>query len=475
MKRSKHNLSSYNLMTGEMGALYPIGAHEVLPGDTFDHSVSSLIRVSPLNAPVMHPVQVRIHHFFVPNRIIWDPWEDFITGGPDGNNADTIPQAIQQAAFPTVLDYMGVPKVQGLSVNALPVYAYNAIYNRFYRDQDIGPEKPIDNVNLAYCSWEKDYFTSARPWEQKGDAVSIPFGTGVAAVESNGNVPRFRNNTDTGLALRGQTDGDARINPTPTLASDLTFDTETGLRTRLSDIDAIGVPELRFGLAMQKYKEARAMYGSRYSEYLAYLGVNAGDARLNDPEYLGGGKQNISFSEVLQTAEGVDPVGEMKGHGIAALRSNRYRKFFTEHGWVISIMSVRPKSIYLNACHRKWYRLDKEDFYQKELELIGQQEIYNKEIYAQSATPDGVFGYGDRYREYREEFSYAAGDFINTLNHWHMGRILTAQPALNPSFLACVPSKRINADQLSDNLWIMVSHRLVARRMVRRSTVPRIV
>ena len=148
---------------------------------------------------------------------------------------------------------------------------------------------------------------------------------------------------------------------------------------------------------------ARARYGSRYVEYLRYLGVKSSDARLQRPEYLGGGKQTIQFSEVLQTAEGTDPVGELRGHGIGAVRSNRYRRFFEEHGYVFTFMSVRPKTIYVQGLPRTFNRRTKEDFFQKELQAIGQQEVLNKELYASHSQPNGVFGYQDRYDEYRRQ------------------------------------------------------------------------
>ena len=175
---------------------------------------------------------------------------------------------------------------------------------------------------------------------------------------------------------------------------------------------------------MQRYEEARARFGSRYTEYLRYLGVRSSDARLQRPEYLGGGRQTIQFSEVLQTAEGTDPVGDLKGHGISALRSNRYRRFFEEHGYIISLMTVRPKTIYMQGMPRTFNRRTKEDFWQKELQHIGQQEIPVKEVYNAAADPDAVFGYQDRYDEYRRSQNTVSGEFkTSTLDYWHFARV----------------------------------------------------
>jgi len=235
----------------------------------------------------------------------------------------------------------------------------------------------------------------------------------------------------------------------------------------LSGASAITINALREAMALQRYAEARARYGSRYVEYLRYLGVRSSDARLQRPEYLGGGRQTIQFSEVLQTAEGTNPVGEMRGHGIAAMRSNRYRKFFEEHGYVISLLTVRPKTIYQQGLFRHWNRRVKEDFYQKELQHIGQQEILNKEVYAPHASPDGVFGYQDRYDEYRRNESLVSGEFRDTtLDHWHMARVFGSTPALNASFVSSVPTKRIFASESTDGLYIMANHSMQARRMV---------
>lgn len=484
-KRNKHNLKHYVLTSGMMGELLPVGCTEALPGDTFQHQASVLVRLSPMMAPLMHLVQVRLHHYFVPNRLLWDQWETFITGGPDGNDASVPPTITTLATPQPLLDYFGVPPgVAGINVLALPIYAYNMIWNEFYRDQDLAAERALTDVTLARVAWEKDYFTSARPWAMKGSEISLPLGVSAPVVVD----PSANTVNDYGIWRRPSTGaaegtGNANINAQGALihqtnAVALQYDPNNTLYADLSTATSSTIRQLREAFALQNIQEARSRYGSRYSEYLRYaFGVRSSDARLQRPEYLGGGKQMIAFSEVLQTAEGTDPVGDMKGHGIAALRGSRYRRYFEEHGYVVSLLSVRPKAMYMNGIHRKFLRNDRNDFFQQELELIGAQEVLLNEIYADAANGNNTFGYADRYREYREEPSIVTGEFrTSTLHHWHLARDLSgAPPTLNESFVQCDPTKRVFADQVSDHLWITVNHNLIARRPVRRDPKPRIV
>lgn len=487
MKRSKFSLSHYKLLSCDMGLLIPVGCYEALPGDTIQQATSMLLRVSPLLSPVMHPVNVRVHHWFVPNRLLWDGWEDFITGGPDGMNAGVYPHFVANGtneAEGGLADYLGIPPgtTAGVPYSALPNRAYNLIYNEFYRDQDLQPEAPVSLAEgadtttgraLLNAAWEKDYFTSARPWTQKGPEVTIPLGL-TAPVIGDGPLflrPEF---SATARNIKFQTtdtnDGVVReyTNATGIAADKLVY--ESGLLADLSTASAANINDIRKAFALQRYEEARARYGSRYTEYLRYLGVRSSDARLQRPEYLGGGKQTIQFSEVLRTgSESTAPIGELYGHGIAAMRSNRYRRFFEEHGIVISLLSVRPKTMYTQGINRMYHRLTKEDYFQKELQHIGQQEVLQREVYAVGGTTLSVFGYQDRYDEYRRMESSVAGDFRSDLDFWHYARIFAAPPVLNGSFVACDPTKRVNAVQDEQVLWVMANHSIQARRMVAAS------
>lgn len=489
MKRSKFSLSHYKLATMDMGKLVPLTWFEAMPGDTIQHSTSALIRVSPLLAPVMHPVRVRIHHWFVPNRIIWEDWEEFITGGEDGTSTPTAPYFTPSTpAESSLYDYFGVPPVAyggAMRFSSLPFRAYNLIFNEFYRDQDLvdpvefhtesgaeGGAYTANNVSIQNVSWEKDYFTTARPWEAKGDTVTIPL-LDEAPIKGIG---KYNQNWDTGSQAVYENDGSdptytkyKQVNPSN---DDSRFfiegnaDNDPNIYADLSAAVGVSINDLRLALAVQRYQERMGQTGSRYSEYLRYLGIRSSDARLQRPEYLGGGRQVIQFSEVLST-DGAN-TGEMYGHGIAAVRSNRYRRFFEEHGIVMSLMSVVPKTIYANGIERKWFREVKEDYFQRELQFIGEQEVYNKEVYSEHSSPDDVFGYQNRYDELRSLPSTIAGEFRSTLNHWHFARIFGSDPALNSTFVTSSPTKRTLASQSTDALYVMANHSVQARRMMTR-------
>lgn len=497
MKRSKHSLSHYKLLSMKLGGLYPVGLVEVLPGDSIQHAMSALVRCSPLVAPVMHPVHMRIHHWYVPHRLVWDDWEDFITGGEDGMDASVFPtmtfSSADEGGEGSLYDYLGLPpSPTPIEVSALPFRGYALIWNEWYRDQDLqtkavintaqGPDGATNRL-LLNVGWEKDYFTTSRPWTEKGPQVSIPLVgnapiTGIAAVEGtafaagSGNAygTSAAGDVTTGAAVSamntavwaasGQAVGAVGTSNRPRIFADLT---EAG---------AVDINDLRRALAIQRYEEARARYGSRYTEYLRYLGVRSSDARLQRPEYLGGGKQTIQFSEVVQSAGDStgDPtgLGNLGGHGIGAIRSNRYRRFFEEHGYVFTFLSVKPRTIYSQGVPRTWLRRVKEDFWQKELQHIGQQEVYNYEVYGPSSNGMGTFGFQDRYDEYRRMESQVLGQFRSSLlDFWHMARVFDSDPVLNASFVQSDPTDRIFADQTgNDTLYVMASHSIQARRML---------
>lgn len=497
--RDKHSLSFTRILTCNQGELVPVGCFEALPGDTIQHSTSLLLRTSPLITPVMHPVYTYLHHWFVPNRLIWTDWEDFITGGDDGLNASVHPTITVNSgsgwAVGSLADYLGVPTgVDDLPVSALPFRAYAKIYNEFYRDEDLITELTVaeasgadatTNTTLQMACWQKDFYTVLRLTPQKGTAVSLPLGTSATVKTSNATLLTGAQNemkmliaAAGGTPTAGASIGVSAASALGQSGSGGTFANAmypSNLYADLTTATAATITELRRALAIQRYEEMRSQYGSRYVEYLrAAFHVKSSDARMQRPEYLGGGKTVIQISEVLQSSVNASGtpltgVGNMAGHGIGAMRSNRYRRFIEEHGIIISLMCVKPLTIYASGLPKMFSRTTKFDYFQKELQHVGQQEVYNKEVRWAHATPNGIFGYGDRYDEYKHGFSGVSGDFRTTLNTWHMARIFASDPTLNADFIKADPTNRIYQSTSTDQLYVMAHHSIQARRLVKKS------
>lgn len=487
MKRAKHSLSNFVNFTCNMGELVPMGKPlEVYPGDSVQLSTSMLIRTSPLLAPVMHPVHVRIHHWFVPHRLVWTDWQNFITGGSDGLNASTFPTITPNTgsgyAVGSLADYLGVPTgVDDLPHSALPFRGYALIWNEFYRDPVLQTALTIDltdgadtttNVTLQNVCWEKDYFTSARSSAQLGSAVTIPLGTSAPIVPTSNATPKFISTGEAEYNLVAKTDDDIKASTDIGVEANMLWSTPE-LLADLANATGATINQLRENFAIQNFLEARARYGPRYTEYIrhAFNGVISSDARLQRPEYLGGGRQTIQFSEVLQTGVTTSGtpstgVGSLLGHGIGAVRSNRFRRFFEEHGYVFSLVSVLPKTMYVNGLPRDYSYSTKYDFFQKEFAHIGQQPILNKEVYWAHATPNGTFGYQDRYDHLRRRESTVHGDFRGSLNHWHLGRIFASDPSLNSTFVSSNPATRIFQSTSTDQLYVMAMNSCQARRVI---------
>ncbi len=456
-KRTAFSHSKYRLQTMEMGTLTPcMTPLEVLPGDTIRKSSLSLIRNAPLATPVMHPCFIRIHDWFVPFRLLWENWPDFITGGEDGLDASVVP--VLQSADLTrgcLCDYLGIPPDnygRTININAYAARAYALIFNERYRDQQIDAEigfsmadgvDSTTNVALQSVRWPKDYFTAARTDQQLGSDVTIPL-VGDAPVGMDGSAAA----QDIGI-LNGSDNAVRMVSNTSFTQSTGTTQTNVDyqLQARLAAASGVPLNSLRNAAAVQRFQEDMNMFGARFDEYLTHaFGVSGQDARLQNPEYLGGASGVIQFSEVLST-DGAN-TGDMKGHGIALTKARSYQRFIPEHGLVLSFMSVVPKSIYCNAIDRHYLKRSKEDHFQPQLQFLGDQEITNEEVQIEHSTPDGIFGYTGRYDEYRSSMSDVAGEFGKggTQTDWHYGRIYSGDQALNPSWLTCTPTKRTQVD-----------------------------
>lgn len=475
MRRNFFDLSHEHKLSCDMGQLVPVACEEVLPGDTFNAETRLLARVAPLVNPVMHKVELRVHHWFVPNRLLWDQWEGFITGNDETAIMPTVQAS--SAAETEVLSHMGAYPDQSLVYNALPIRAYNKIWNEYYRDQDLHQERDQDELRIARICWEKDYFTIARPSPQQGDPQTIGLQFQDAPVYGIGNANQNPNSAIGGIAETGQSGFDMtyqhRVNADQ--ANTIRVETDaSGIPMIYADMSKQGgsfdIDELRRALALQRFAEARARFGSRYEDYLRFLGVNPKDGRLDRPEFLGGGKQNINFSEVLSTAEGANTnVGDMFGHGIASMRSRRYRKMFEEHGWVLSLLSARPTTVYLESVPRKFTRSENMDYWQRELETLPWQEVKQSEVRF-DGSPDTTFGYVPRFEEYRHGYSYVSGSFRDGPEiDWHMGRTFSSAPTLNSSFVECTPTDRIYGDTGMAELLVNAYNSIKAMRLVRKN------
>lgn len=501
-RRNKFDLSHERKLSCNMGELIPVLLEEIVPGDSFRVSTEIMMRLAPMLAPIMHRVNVYTHYFFVPNRLVWNEWEDFITGGEDGLQEPVAPHFERDDAANngwmaqgTLSDYFGLPIFELPigepipRINLIPFRAYQMIYNEYYRDQNLTPKVDFNLssgavsgaelqrlMQLRYRAWEKDYFTSALPSAQRGNPVTIP---GQASYLD---VSEVYNTDGTTPASSGRNLGVHDIDAGD-LASDNTGGSNFLDKMQIQNLEEIGIDinDLRRSNALQKWLELASRGGSRYIEQIkAFFGVTSSDARLQRPQYLGGGKQNVIISEVLQTAEtGTTPQGNMTGHGVSVGSTNRFKKSFEEHGFVIGIMSVLPRTAYQQGIHRLWSREEKFDYYFPQFAHLGEQAILNKEIFIDdnSGDNDGTWGYQARFAEYKHRPSQVAGDFRSTLNFWHMGRIFSSRPPLNTSLTeASDVTHRIfaNTEPTDDKLWVQIYNRVDALRPMPYYGTPRL-
>lgn len=506
-KRSSFPLSHYRLFSAKMGYIYPIACYEVLPGDTFRQSTSLFLRVAPMVTPVMHPCHVKIHSWYVPYRLLWDDWENFRTGGPDGMDASEVPYiTAPEGGFKigSLADYLGIPTgIAGLKVNAFAFRAYDYIVNENYRDERVqDPVKWVKTggadtetaTDLLPSPWGRDYFTTASPTPQTGPEVTIPV---TGSIEGQIPVvpredmasPTFRMSgyslgENKNIIVRSSnTTGDKNLSVNVTGVESpnwqvhkLAWGDPALVASGGSSVTtgSINIADWREAMALQRFEEARSLWGARYNEFLMDMGIRPSDARLQLPEYLGGARQTIQFSEVLQTAPGGnDPVGTLRGHGIGAMRTNRFRRFFEEDGIVLTFAMVRPIGIYMQGLHKMWSRRTKEEFYNYQFEHLSQQPIYTRELYAGVSDQEKVFGYQNIYDDYRTIPSGVSGEMRDILNSWHMARDFAQEPVLNADFITSPPTNRIFAAQQNDTLYCMAHHAIHARRLLPRFGDPR--
>lgn len=456
--RSSFDRSHGIKTTFDSGYLIPIMVDEALPGDTFKVKLTAFARMATPIYPVMDNVYLDVFHFAVPMRLVWENFTKFMGEQIDpGDSIDyTIPtmSTTTAAAEGSIFDYMGLPtqydNVFGNS-SALPLRAYNLIYNQWFRDENLqdsltvnmgdGPDSPYI-YNIKRRGKRHDYFTSALPWAQKGDAVDLPLGT-TAPILSDGPLSYEQNTSGISSGPLYQSAGslNAAFQIAPVSPDVLKY--ESGLVADLTDAASATINQLREAFSVQALLERDARGGTRYPEIvLSHFGVTTPSAGWRS-EYLGGGSQMVNISPIAQTSstDATSPQANLAAMGTVSVNNNGYTKSFTEHTILLSFANVRADLTYQQGLNRMWSRQTRYDFYWPSLANLGEQGILNQEIYYQNnqGIDEAIFGYQERWAEYRYKPSIVTGAFRSnaaaTLDSWHLSQDFASLPALNAAFI----------------------------------------
>lgn len=488
--KSGFDLTHIKQFDCNIGALVPVLVEEVLPGDVFQLANQSVIRSQTLVVPIYHKLEAKVYYFYQPNRQIWEKWEKFITGGVDGLNADTLPKIFDNVITTenhckidryNLWDYFGLPMHNpstGVPVNTkdfssqppvidLPWRMYWSIWREFYRDENIqttypnstvevgqGQEEQIANLEtfmdeyqagtyeplcdqIAYGDWEKDYFTSAFPTQQRGISPVIPISGTTSAVW--GNQVGISGNQEP-VYVQGAYEQDSFMATTGNYARD---SLTASLNNNTVSFTATGVDitDLRLAIQTQRYLELSMRGGYRYDEYVnVNFGVSKKDFRTIQPQYIGGTKSPVVISEVLQTGEtGTTPLGTMGGHGLSAGTGFAGKFRVPEHGYIMAIMVIQPESIYQQGIPRQWSKESRYDYYAPSFKNLSEQEIKKQELFYTedgTTTDETLFGYQGAWDEYRNRRSSVSGKMASDLNYWNLSRVFDSAPSLNDEFLS---------------------------------------
>jgi hypothetical protein len=533
-KRNKFDLSRVNKLTCEAGEIVPFFLEECLPDDSFKLATANRIRLAPQVLPLMHQIDVSMYWFFVPCRILWSNWEEFITGGKDGSSEPIIPYlnfgqgsstSYKTAGVGMLSDYLGIPtnvvafgigSVNGSAFNILPFAAYVKIYNDYFRDENFTEELPFEATDgyqgdfssstnflkniyggtvsspLAnpwqrvyggcfLASWKKEYFTSALPNTQRGPIVNIPLGNTAPVVFGP---------AGSSISVYPRTIGSIRQNPS---TGDQVYDgalsgssqvtgNKRPLQADLSEATNTNIIELRRAFRIQEFLERMNAGGSRLTEMIySMFGVKSPDARLQRAEFIGASHNPVLVDAVYQTSAPQEnsPLADFAGKAISVGGQKPISYYCKEHGYIMGLMVIRPRPEYQNITRRHWLHglTGKFDYFWPILANIGDQAILNRELYSgfSGNSLDEAFGYTPRYQEYRFAPSETHGEMQTTLKYFHMNRIFDSKPVLNQQFMNCTPRTDMFAvtdSNVSHHYWCEILIGCQAKRPVPKFGTP---